>query len=175
MLTLSGASPGSSPVSPESPMLISSSARNFALGGTFPRSSWSDRTFWADSARDLAGTFLEGVLGLTALSALLSVIMAVTLLSRLHGRAVLAEFLALLALMRSSDFNDSLDSLFVVPHFSLLGDIKFGEELLHDNPALCWPLDCLLIEEEEEEVEGGTEGVTACFLLGVGWTEVFLL
>ena len=158
-------------------MLISSSARNFALGGTFPRSNCSERTFCADSVLDLGwASFLEGEEGVTDLSGFLSVIIGgVALLSLLHRRDVLAVFLALLALIRSSDFIDSLDSLFVVPHFSLLGDIKFGEELLHDNPALCWPLDCLLIEEVEEEVEGGTEGVTACFLLGVGWTEVFLL
>ena len=61
------------------------------------------------------------------LSAFLSEIIGDALLSTLQSREVLALFLALLALMRSSDFNDSVDNLcgwgWLPPYFSLLADL----------------------------------------------------
>ena len=118
----------------------------------------------------MAASFLEGLFGVIALSGFLSLIICVegvTLLSLLPSREVLAVFLALLTLMRSSDFNESLDSLFVPAYFSLLEDIELGEMLLPD-PVLSWPLNCLPPELEE------VEGVEVCFLPAVDWTELFL-
>ena len=73
---------------------------------------------------------------LADLAGFLSVIIGVALLSLLHSRELLAVFLALLALILSSDFNESLDNLLFPPYFSLLADIKLEEDLLLDSDLL---------------------------------------